>query len=78
MCAGNIYILFSVVEDEEGVSKGYGFVRFMDEKERDLCLVEMDGAVGLGRKPLAVKPALAPKTRCVLQCIQCTDSHPQL
>jgi hypothetical protein len=52
-----------VVEDEEGASKGYGFIRFMDEQERDLCLVEMDGAMGLGRKPLTIKPALAPRTR---------------
>ena len=52
-----------MVEDEEGASKGYGFIRFMDEQERDLCLVEMDGAMGLGRKPLTIKPALAPRTR---------------
>lgn len=55
-----------VVEDENGVSKGYGFVRFVDERERDLCLVEMDGAKGLGYKPLTVKPAQAPKSRSTL------------
>ena len=52
-----------MVEDDDGVSKGYGFVRFIDERERDLCLVEMDGAMGLGRKALTIKPALAPKLR---------------
>ena len=56
----------TVVEDENGASKGYGFVRFIDERERDLSLVEMDGAKGLGYKPLTVKPAQAPKSRCVL------------
>ena len=60
------YVKFVVVvEDEDGSSKGYGFVRFMDEYERDICLSEMDGAMGLGRKPLTIKPALTPKTRCV-------------
>ena len=53
----------AVVEDEDGGSKGYGFVRFMDEQERDMCLVEMDGAMGLGRKPLTIKPALTPKSK---------------
>ena len=52
-----------MVEDDDGVSKGYGFVRFMDERERDQCLVEMAGAMGLGRKPLTIRPALAPKSR---------------
>lgn len=58
-----MYLPYAVVEDEEGMSKGYGFLRFTDEKERDVCLVEMDGAIGLGRKPLTIKPALTPKTR---------------
>ena len=58
-----VFVPGVVVEDDDGVSKGYGFVRFMDERERDLCLVEMAGAMGLGRKPLTIKPALAPKSR---------------
>ena len=50
-----------VIEDEEGVSKGYGFVRFLDEEERSQCYSELDGCRGLGRKAITIKPALAPK-----------------
>ena len=59
----HMLLSITVVEDEEGVSKGYGFVRFMDEGERDRSLSEMSGAVGLGKKPLIIKPALAPKSK---------------
>ena len=64
----------TVVEDDDGVSKGYGFVRFMEERERDLSLVEMAGAVGLGRKALTIKPALAPKSKCVCLYMWCSIS----
>ena len=57
--------LFSVIEDDDGVSKGYGFVRFMDEAERNRCYAELDRALGLGKKPITIKPAFAPKTRFV-------------
>lgn len=63
-----------MIEDEEGISKGYGFVRFTDENERDRSLTEMSGALGLSKKPLTIKPALAPKAKlvymevCVEQC----------
>ena len=50
-----------VIEDEEGISKGYGFVRFLDEEERSQCYSELDGCRGLGRKAITIKPALAPK-----------------
>ena len=50
-----------MIEDEEGVSKGYGFVRFMDEGERSQSYSELDGSLGLGRKAITIKPALAPK-----------------
>lgn len=52
-----------VIEDEDGVSKGYGFVRFTDEAERNRCYAELDRALGLGKKPITIKPAFAPKTR---------------
>lgn len=52
-----------VIEDDEGVSKGYGFVRFIDEEERNRSYSELDRAVGLGRKAITIKPALAPKQK---------------
>ena len=52
-----------VIEDDEGVSKGYGFVRFTDEEERNRSYSELDGAMGLGRKAITIKPALAPKSK---------------
>ena len=55
------YLSHTVIEDEEGVSKGYGFVRFMDEGERSQSYSELDGSIGLGRKAITIKPALAPK-----------------
>ena len=55
-----------VIEDEEGVSKGYGFVRFTDEAERNRCYAELDRALGLGKKPITIKPAFAPKTRLAM------------
>ena len=55
------FLSFIVVEDDYGVSKGYGFVRFSDEYERDCALEKMDGAYGLGLRPIRVKQAQAPK-----------------
>ena len=57
----SFYLSHTVIEDEEGVSKGYGFVRFMDEGERSQSYSELDGSLGLGRKAITIKPALAPK-----------------
>ena len=34
-----------VIVDDSGVSKGYGFVRFGDKRERDLAMMEMNGKV---------------------------------
>ena len=47
----------SVIEDEAGVSKGYGFVRFFDEAEQNRAFEELDNSTGLGTKPIRVKPA---------------------
>ena len=47
----------SVIEDEAGVSKGYGFVRFYDEAEQNRAFEELDNSTGLGSKPIRVKPA---------------------
>ena len=49
--------IFIVIED----GRGYGFVQFFDEVERDLCCMEMNGKGGLGQKLIRVKPAIIPK-----------------
>ena len=43
-----------VVLDNAGFSKGYGFIRFGDEKEQQTALASMMGASGLGMKPIRV------------------------
>lgn len=37
--------------------RGYGFVRFSDEMEHKKAMIEMQGAVGCGSKPLRVSAA---------------------
>lgn len=37
--------------------RGYGFVRFSDENEHRKAMIEMQGAVGCGSKPLRVSAA---------------------
>ena len=44
--------LFSVVLDESGFSKGFGFIRFGNEQEQQTALTSMMGVSGLGGKPL--------------------------
>ena len=41
--------------------RGYGFVRFFDETEYSRALFEMQGAVGLGAKPIRVSTATPKK-----------------
>ena len=60
----------AVIEDDDGISKGYGFVRFTDEHERNMSYTELDGSAGLGKKTITIKPALAPKTRYLLFVIR--------
>ena len=50
-----------VIEDETGTSKGYGFVRFCDQSERDRSLTELDNTLGLGSKAIKIREALPPK-----------------
>ena len=59
-------VYVSVIEDDDGVSKGYGFVRFTDEAERNRCYAELDRALGLGKKPITIRPAFAPKSRLAI------------
>lgn len=46
-----------VVLDDNGFSKGYGFVRFGLESEQQHALTNMSGEMGLGAKPLKVSMA---------------------
>lgn len=48
--------------DENGDSRGYGFVRFSDETEQKRALVEMQGVSGLGNRPIKVSHA-TPKNK---------------
>ncbi|XP_048356168.1 tRNA selenocysteine 1-associated protein 1 isoform X2 [Sphaerodactylus townsendi] len=52
-----------VVVDQTGVSKGYGFVKFSDELEQKRALVECQGAVGLGTKPIRLSVAIPKANR---------------
>merc|ERR1712226_680163 len=47
--------------DDRGGPKGYGFVRFDNEKDHNTALVEMQGATGLGERPLRLNRALKSK-----------------
>lgn len=46
-----------IMWEERGFSRGYGFVRFSCETEMKRALVEMQGAQGLGNKPIRVSVA---------------------
>ncbi|MGH0181323.1 UNVERIFIED_CONTAM: hypothetical protein FKN15_006223 [Acipenser sinensis] len=47
-----------VVLDQQGNSRGCGFVKFMDENEQKRVLKECQGALGLGGKPLRLSLAV--------------------
>ncbi|XP_030075749.1 tRNA selenocysteine 1-associated protein 1 [Microcaecilia unicolor] len=48
----------TIVMDEFGTSKGFGFVKFSDEEDQKKALAECQGAVGLGTKPIRLNVAL--------------------
>ncbi|XP_074642375.1 tRNA selenocysteine 1-associated protein 1-like [Tubulanus polymorphus] len=50
-----------VVLDQDGSSKGYGFVRFTDEMEQQRALLEMQHSL-VGRKPIRVSLATPKRT----------------
>ena len=56
---------FSVVLDSAGKSRGYGFVRFLDETDQQRALIEMHGYSGVNQKPMRVSLA-TPKKYVVL------------
>ena len=47
-------VYFASIIADNGLSRGYGFVHFSDEKEYQKCLKEMDG-ITLGNKTISVK-----------------------
>lgn len=47
-----------VVLDQQGNSRGCGFVKFMDENEQKRVLKECQGSLGLGGKPLRLSLAV--------------------
>ena len=51
-------ILFSVVLDDSGCSKGFGFIRFNNEVEQQTAMTSMNGMSGLGGKPIKVSVAV--------------------
>lgn len=54
-------VFFSIVVlDNNGFSKGYGFIRFGCEKEQQTALASMMGVSGLGMKPIRVSNLLVP------------------
>jgi len=48
-----------VMLDENGYSKGFGFVRFGEQSEQMISLTTMQGRVGLGDRPMKVSIAYA-------------------
>ena len=51
----------SVVFDNRGFSKGFGFVRFSEETEQQKALIEMQHCAGIGRKMIRVSLATPKK-----------------
>uniref|UniRef100_UPI00358F7CF6 LOW QUALITY PROTEIN: tRNA selenocysteine 1-associated protein 1-like n=1 Tax=Myxine glutinosa TaxID=7769 RepID=UPI00358F7CF6 len=52
-----------VITDPNGVSRGYGFVRFAEENEQKKALGEMQGATGLGSRPVKISLATPKNSR---------------
>ncbi|KAH9523665.1 tRNA selenocysteine 1-associated protein 1 [Bulinus truncatus] len=46
-----------VVLDQNGKSKGFGFIRFSEESDQQRALIEMQHMTGLGRRPIKVSLA---------------------
>jgi len=50
-------LVFAVVLDSDGKSRGYGFVRFVSETDQQKALIEMQGYSGANQKPLRISLA---------------------
>ena len=46
-----------VCRGKSGNHRGFGFVRFMDVRDRDRCLLEISRVPGLGSRLVTAKPA---------------------
>lgn len=58
--------------DNNGVSKGYGFIRFASEEEQKACLLHMNGYKGFG-KPIKISNAV-PKLKTTAQSLPGTPT----
>ncbi|KXJ11213.1 tRNA selenocysteine 1-associated protein 1 isoform X2 [Exaiptasia diaphana] len=67
-----------VVLDASGNSRGYGFVRFFDEREHKRAMTEMQGAVGCGGKPIRVSAATPKKPQPANSTAQTYGTTPSL
>ena len=47
--------IYDLVAEEEADGGRHGVVYFLDEAERDLSYLEMDGKLGLGQTPIRVR-----------------------
>ncbi|XP_069479083.1 tRNA selenocysteine 1-associated protein 1 isoform X3 [Ambystoma mexicanum] len=56
-----------VVLDQDGVSRGYGFVKFSDELDQKRALAECQGSPGLGSLPIRLRVAIAKPSKGKLQ-----------
>ena len=59
----------SVVLDDSGFSKGFGFIRFNNEQEQQTALTSMMGVSGLGGKPLKVSLELYQTLSSSIPCL---------
>jgi len=54
----SLWLIFVVVLDSNGKSRGYGFVRFACETDQQTAIIEMQGYVGANKKPLRISLAI--------------------
>ncbi|KAL8055490.1 hypothetical protein ABFX02_04G059000 [Erythranthe guttata] len=64
-----------VTDTNTGRSKGYGFVKFIDEMERNRAMVEMNG-VYCSTRPMRISAAAPKKTSTVVQQYAATKVYP--
>ena len=61
--SSNTVFFMVVVLDNDGKSRGYGFVRFKDETDQQRALIDMQHFTGLGKKPIKVSMATPKRYR---------------
>lgn len=45
--------------DNEGKSRGFGFLAFTNEEDQKFCVKIMDGSLDLGNRAIKVSPAVS-------------------